>query len=203
MNAFYLHKPDGTRTEVSACGGCGLVAAAGNYDISERCCTCYHCGQPLSDDDKKARRQGHSECDQGARAQRGIERLEKATLVPEYDGPVYFEGGHGSLGDDYFATPDELAEYLDDYCEDDSSRPEFAFCCTSRPIALSVDDIIYSATEEAYEDASGDLSGVDELREAVRLFNEANKALLTWDMDPKFKAAIPARAMSYADRVDR
>ena len=127
-------------------------------------------------------------------AERDIKRMEKAAIVADYDGPVYFEGGHGTLGDDYFATPGELAEYLDDYCKDDSSRPEFAFCCTSRPIALSVDDIIYSATEEAYEDASSDLSGVDELREAVTRFNEANRTLLTWDMSPKFKAAIPARA---------
>ena len=189
MNAYYLHKPDGTPTEVSVCGVCGKLAGHGKFDISEKCCSCWECGKPLEKDAQHYDHY-HQECDRARRAQIDMQRLEKAELVDGYDGPVYFEGGHGSFGDGYFADVDEFVEWLDD--QDDQDRPEFVHCCESSPVAqLNLDSILESACEESFEDAEDHLNGREELQKAVDVFNEANKALLTWDWDMKRKVRVP------------
>lgn len=192
MNAYYLHKPDGTKTEVSACGICGQIAGKGNFDISQKCCTCYECGAILGPEEKSTRALYHRDCENKRHAVIEMKRLEKAELVTDYSGPVYCEGvPGGSFGDGYFSDIGELEDMLND-APDDTGRPEFAYCCTSSSAAhLSTDSILESATEEAFEDAIDSLSGVDELRAAVDAFNEANKDVLSWDWDMKRKVAVP------------
>lgn len=85
MNAFYLHKPDGTKTDISACGTCGSVARGeSNFDISERCCTCYDCGLPLSKEERRyATALYHRACEDERTSKHAAELLEKATEVVE------------------------------------------------------------------------------------------------------------------------
>src|SRR5450755_798494 len=147
MNAIFLHLPSGEPTKWSMCGVCGRVAGPGNHDISERCCTCYHCGKPLPPDERVPYAEGkgsslyHRECERQRRMKRDVAALEKAELLTDYSGPVYCEGRRGSFGDGYFADVQELAEDLD--CdEDQSSRPEFAFCCDElQPHFMDIGDI--------------------------------------------------------------
>ncbi len=190
MNAYYLHKPDGTPTGVSACGKCGLVAGKGNFDVSDKCCTCLECREPLGDDELRTRSMYHPACTRARHAKIELARIEKAKLVEDYDGPVYLEGvGSGSMGDGYFANLDELAEHLD---LEDGARPEFAFCCTSsRVINVNIDHILESLTEDSYEGAYDDLTGVDELAIAVNKFNDANESVISYETDYKRKVRIP------------
>ena len=104
MNAIYLHLPDGSPTKWSMCTECRIVAAPGNFDLSQKCCTCYDCGEPLPKDQRTPYAEGkgkalyHRECEQKRRAKRDMEILEKAELVTGYDGPVYFEDYMGRTG---------------------------------------------------------------------------------------------------------
>lgn len=197
MNAYYLHKPDGTQTDFSACGVCGKLArGVTNFDISERCCTCYDCGLPLNEHERQYANTKlyHVACDDKRRRLNEQKRMDNAALVADYDGPVFLDGvGHGSYGDGFFADVDELAEHLD-FGDSEGDRPQFAFCCTSRGLCFHLDNILESATEDMHEDARDDLEGVEALQTAVDAFIEANKSLLTWDVDYKRKVAIPEPA---------
>ena len=222
MNAIYLHKPDGTQTKWSQCGNCGSIASPGNFDISEKCCTCYDCGLPLGKDERTAyyerenfpkwkkvviqllglegrieRRERalyHRKCEQDRRRKCELAQLEAAELVENYDGPVYCDGVRGSYGDGYCANVEELAEYLDDE-EDQSSRPEFAFCCTEHSFpAVSAEKIIESYLDDMDEDAGDRLDGVEELEAACAAFSKANEDVKSWYEDRKHKVRVPAPA---------
>lgn len=193
MNAYKLFSPDGKEIG-SACGRCHQLACNGNFDLSEKCCACYECGLPL----EKPRQHGgalyHPACERAMRAKAELRGLERAELVEDYDGPVECEGyGHGSFGDGYFANIDELAEHLDDMeGEAGFERPEFAYCCESKKVInLDPDDIIYSATEDAFEEADEHLIGTDEFKAACHAFNLANEGVLSYYPDYKRKVAIP------------
>lgn len=226
MNAIYLHKPDGTATKWSQCGNCGSVVCPGNFDISERCCTCYDCGLPLGKDERTAyyereklpkwkwfivrvlglsgrierrdRSMYHRKCEQDRRSKRDAEKLESAELVAEYAGPVYFDGGHGSMGDGYFSDVYELAEWIDDqeFLAEGDNRPQFAFCCTEHPFPIiSSDRLIESYCDDMDEDAADRLDGIDELDAACAIFSEANSGVISWYEDRNRKVRIPpARA---------
>jgi hypothetical protein len=181
------------------CGECGTAAAPGNYDVSVKCCTCYDCGAPLGKDEKIPYADGkgnrslyHRECEQKRRDLHMAEQLEKAELVPDYDGPVYCEGvPGGSFGDGYFSDVSELAETLDNE-EDQSGRPEFAFCCTEHPFPfINLSGILESACDDMDEDAYERLDGVEELEAACAAFTEANKGVISWYEDRKHKVAVP------------
>jgi hypothetical protein len=195
MNAIYLHLPDGTATKWSMCSECKQVAAPGNYDLSVKCCTCYECGLPLAKNERTPWAEGtgkalyHLKCQEKRQREREADRLEKAQLLTDYDGPVYCDGWSGSFGDGYFADVEELAETLDDD-EDQSSRPAFAFCCTTRGFSIDMDSVLENATQEMYDDIADDLDGVCELQDAVEAFNKANESIKTWEPDYKRKVAI-------------
>lgn len=215
MNAVYLHLPNGKQTGWSMCTECGTVACPGNFYISEKCCTCYDCGLPLDKDERTpyhdrqpvpkwkrivARLVGlkvnrrelslyHRACEQKRRAEREAARLEKATLIENYDGPVYHEGISGSYGDDYCENAYELAEIIEDDSELD--RPEFAFCCSEVKLVVRPDRLIEDALEDMDEDAGDRLEGVEELEKAVATFNEANRSVVSWYVDYSRKVRIP------------
>ncbi len=222
MNAVYLHKPDGTATKWSQCGKCGSVACPGNFDISEKCCTCYDCGLPLGREEQTAyyerekfpkwkwlivrilglkgriarrdRSLYHRKCEQDRRVKREAEQLESAELVADYDGPVYFEGGHGSYGDGYFADVNELAEWLDDqeFLAEGEDRPKFAFCCAEIPFPrISADRLIESYCDDMDEDAAERLEGIEGLDAACVAFSEANRGVISWREDRKRKVRVP------------
>lgn len=215
MNAVYLHLPTGQATGWSMCSECKRVASPGNFDISQKCCTCYDCGKPLAKEERtpyhdperipawkkavarflglKIKRRDrslyHRACEQKRRAEREAARLEKAELVEGYDGPVYMEGIKGSYGSDYCANADELAEIIED--DEELDRPEFAFCCEEIRVHLDVDRFIESAREEMDDDAADRLDGVEELTKAIEAFNQANRLNVSWYVDYKRKVRIP------------
>jgi hypothetical protein len=195
MNAIFLHRPDGTATKWSMCSECGRVDAPGNFDLSQKCCTCYDCGQPLPKDErvpyysKGGNALYHRACELARRSKRDAEVLEKAELVVGYDGPVYLEGvGCGSYGDGFFSDVHELSEHLDFH---EGDQPLFAFCCTSRALHLDLEAILQDAMAELYEDCADAMSGLEELEAAVGAFNAANASVLTCYPDHKRKVAIP------------
>ena len=200
MNAIYLHLPDGTKTGWLMCQECGSVFSPGNPDVAQKCCTCYDCGAPLPKDQRipwvegKGKALYHTECQLKRRREIEAEQLKKAELVPDYDGPVYCEGvPGGSFGDGYFCDVNELAETLDDQ-EDQSGRPEFAFCCTEHAFpSINLQSILESACDDMDDDAYERLEGVEDLEKACAAFTEANK-VISWDWDRKHKVAVPVRA---------
>lgn len=197
MNAIYLHRPDGTQTGWSMCTECNTVACPGNYDLSQKCCICYDCGEPLPKDERipyaegKSKALYHRVCERKRRDKIEAEHLEKAELIEGYGGPVYYEGVTGSYGDGYFENVEELAEHFDSDSEQ-SNRPEFAFCCKEQSFrGADAQSIIESACEEMDEDADDRIEGREELEKACAAFNEANKELVSWYQDRKRKVAVP------------
>lgn len=85
----------------------------------------------------------------------------------------------------------ELADMMDDGDVDEEvTREEFAYCCTSRATFLDINNALENLTEEMFEDAMGHLNGLSALQDAVDAFNEVNKGLLTWDVDYSRKVRI-------------
>lgn len=119
--------------------------------------------------------------------------MEKAMLVEDYDGPVYCEGvPGGSYGDGYFSDVDELADAIADL---EDCTIECAYCCTSsRAAFIDLDNVLEHAMQDALEDAIDHLNGRDELQAAVDAFNEANKDLLSWDVDYSRKVSVAPAA---------
>jgi hypothetical protein len=188
MNAYYLHKPDGTASAISMCGACGRLST--DFGISEKCCTCHGCGQP-----REHPRTGDTficgPCERKRRADREAAAMEKAVLAPGYAGPVFYEGLTGSYGDGCFSDVEELAERLGD---GDSELPEFAFCCKALPYCrLNLEQIVESACEETEVDEAPDLVGIEELQAAVDAFNTANARQIVWVEDRSRKVAMPAK----------
>lgn len=195
MNAIFLHLPDGTATEWSMCSVCHMVASPGNLDLSEKCCACYDCGEPLPKDERTPYATGgssslyHRECERRRREAREADILEKAEIITDYTGPVYLDGVRGSaMGEGYFRDVEELAGSLD-FLE--GQRPAFAHCCVERGFSLDIESILEDATQEMYEDCYDDLNGLDELQQAIDTFNQANESIKTWECDNKRKVAIP------------
>lgn len=205
MNAVILNKPDGTPTGYLLCQECNTVFSPGDPDVAEKCCTCYDCWQPLPKDERVPYADGrgkslyHRECERKRRAKRDAKRLEEAGELVGYDGPVYFEGGHGSYGDSYFADVHELAEWLDDqeFLAQGDDRPVFAFCCEEHPFPeINLQGILESACDDMDDDAYERLDGIDELEAACEKFREANKGVTSWYVDNNCKVRIPPFAGS-------
>lgn len=187
MNAYYLMRPDGTRSGYTACGRCHVAALEANIDISELCCICRYCKKELPEGVSRQNRLYHDECEVIMREESNRKALDSAELVEGYDGPVYFEGGRGSFGNGYYADAQELAESLPV-----EKRPAFAFCCEQWPYqGIDLDNVLENLCEEMFEEARDHLNGVEELEGAVVKFNEANQALTSWMEDRKRKVAVP------------
>ena len=78
MNAYYLLKPDGTESDASQCSVCHSIAnGRGNFDIMQKCCTCYTCGLPLSPEEKKSNSLYHRTCEDASRQKR------TASIIPQ------------------------------------------------------------------------------------------------------------------------
>jgi hypothetical protein len=83
-----------------------------------------------------------------------FEKSEKLT-IEQYDGPVYWDGHSGNIGDGYFSDIDALL----DHCEQEGlDVPEYVWSCEPKEMKLSAEDIIERAVEEMYEDAYDSIS---------------------------------------------
>lgn len=190
MNPIELFHRDGKSTGIFYCEKCRIVHR--EKARAEACCQpvkCSVCGAANV-------RQYHTKCDactEADRSNRELERFEKAEKLTTWDGPVYSDG-HGS-NDGYFS---DLAEFEDwiadgtDAYDEPVIRPAYVWACTSIPFCvLDIDHIIENACQEAFEDWSGHTDGYDELEAAIKIFNEANKGLISWQVDYKRAVIIP------------
>ncbi len=103
-------------------------------------------------------------------------RFEKARKLKEdeYDGPVY-DGGR------YYANIEEFRDCFEGNSEEGDELPEYLWTCTVRPMVnIDLGDILERVGEDIEDFDIGSLSGVKELKVAIKAFNEANKDQESW-----------------------
>lgn len=159
-----------------ACPKCGLLFILGANDTEEdhkrkvheaaaHCVKDCACGKPLD---------WHynlrcKDCRAAAEVEKEKTRFTKAEklALEDYEGPVYWEGHMGGLGDGYFSSYDEVL----DYCEDEGlSVPEYVWACAPHPFTLNAEEIIEHALErqEMYEEAGEAIT--DDARERLQSY---------------------------------
>jgi len=189
MNPVELFNPSGKPAQVWYCGKCRCVSAS--LHMAEQCCDpkCDKCGKPVP--------QGHCRCtacwnESQDKAEKA--RFEKAKhLKPEeYTGWIYSDGLGWSEG--YFECIDDLI----DYCkEEDADIPEYVWATNEVHFAqASIDDLLSNIHDRAYEDFETEsLHGLPELKKAIETFNEANKYVVSYEVDY-------SRAIMIAKEID-
>jgi hypothetical protein len=106
------------------------------------------CGKPIEDSYRLRCRA----CRDQMEADRERALFEKSTklAIEQYDGPLYWEGHCGGMGDGYFGDVDDLL----DYCElEGVDVPEYVWACTRHDLRLDADCIVEHAVSDMYEDA--------------------------------------------------
>lgn len=182
MNPKQLQTTDGELLEAYRCGECGLIYSEREPYSSDRCCVCKRCGKSTH---KKGGTRAYvcDDCWGPYHRQLDAERLERATELPDYTGPVV-------CGDDYYESVDAL---LDD--KDDDELPEYVHTCTVHHYRADPDNILSNILEPGCPDHDCDcLTGVKELEAAIAAFNAANSgpdATTYWEIDTKHKVRVP------------
>ena len=148
MNAKQLQLEDGTKVEAFRCGECGLIYSEHTPYSAERCCVCQDCGASTHKEHGGARSHLCQKCWGPHYAKLDADRLERATEIPDYAGPVVIDG------DRYFQTMDDLLEHLE---EDGDERPEFVHTCHIHSYSLDAESILQDLLEN---------SGVEEIGRA-------------------------------------
>ncbi|MBS1903489.1 MAG: hypothetical protein JSS75_07295 [Bacteroidetes bacterium] len=170
MNGQPLTAPDGT-VAAFFCAKCRIVKRT--KEIADKCCTCQTCGIESN----------KLECDScvtkrlAATEQKHFDSAKKISTEQYTGGIIYC--------DDFYASVDDLFDQLENDDVEKSEWPEWVYGCTERPVLrLNVDDIIDNGTQEAYEDFdTSDLRGVDDFRNAVKAFVDANASVIMWEPD--------------------
>ena len=161
MNAKELFLKDGKTANVYYCSECKIVKK--NKEDADDCCKrndCKYCGKLVEEEYWLA----HREC---------IEKdeMEKSEKLDTWDGWVYY-------GDKYYDSVDKLKEELED---DGETIPEYVYICKVIPFPMiKMDHLIESIEESSYEEITDQLTGLDELSEAINGFNEDNKDLVSY-----------------------
>jgi predicted RNA-binding Zn-ribbon protein involved in translation (DUF1610 family) len=159
-----------------ACPKCGLLFILGARDTEKdrkrkmqdaaaHCVQNCVCGKPLD---------YHyylrcKECRAAVEIEKEKARYDKAVklVMEDYEGPVYWEGHEGGLGDGYFSGIDEVL----DYCEDEGvSVPEYVWACTPHPFTLDAENILEHELErqEMYENAGEGIT--DDARKRLQAY---------------------------------
>jgi hypothetical protein len=187
MNAVELFHADGKSAAIYYCAICRNVAKT--KDDADKCCQPYHC-----DTCGKVTERYHmrcSECQWEAIRKRDAERLEKATKLDGWEGPVFHP--EISYNNGYFRNLEELLDWAE--CGEEATifqNIKFVFLCNSFPFHADMDSMMNDACENMYEDFDADdLNGTIELMEAVEQFNEANKQFERWEPDYTRAIAVP------------
>lgn len=122
--------------------------------------------------------------------EREEERMKAARVEPLWDGPVYFPqlSGHNN---GFFENIEELLDYVDD---EDPEHPflDWAWGCNvSSWVDVDFDDICGLLEGRAPEDFDlDDLSGINELKAALKAFNKANAHNELYEEDQSFIVPI-------------
>jgi len=206
MFTTQLLHPGGKKVEAFACGVCQRTWF--ERDAADRCCKCQRCGKSIDPGDKSHFTSYHDNCWAEHSAAVDSERLAKAELVSDYDGWIYTPRGWGREG--FFTDMGELVEYLLDehvVIHDDGEEspeddwPEFVHCCHQIKFpGIDIDGALECVAEQLYEDALGSFVGTEELFEAGKKFDEANKHVIAYEPDLKRKVAVPEFSDVKGDR---
>ncbi len=165
MDAKKLFLENGEAVEPHLCGRCNQLHNSGRF--AEECCTCMYCGKYC------AFGAAHDECRDRAWNKTTQERLQKASLVADFDGPFLFGGR-------FYAN---AAELLTSVATDD--LPEFGFCTRYEPPTLDLEEIIDDLRDNHMHD-DWEPNDAPELAEAIEAWNEANKDNGTyWEDDTR------------------
>ena len=147
-------------------------------EAAEKCCRNYKCS--VCGCDTGARH--YTACQpcmrkDGERRER--ERFDKAEKLTTWAGAVYEHG-------EYYPDLDTFLSCVDE-------RPDYVWACIERPLVhADEDDITSRIFDEAYEGFEpDDLKGLDELRAAIKVFNEANAGLKLYHVDYTKAVLIP------------
>lgn len=169
MNVKELTLKGGDQTVLYCCGSCGHLFSPRIYACSDadahaaarraadECCAPKYCacGKPI-----EAPWTACATC-------RERHRLERAAIVTGYTGPVQSDQVYGSeWGDGYSSSINALLEYCD------GDQPAYCWPCTPIPLRLDVDQILESACDDQHEDAYDQIIGMDDLAQAIDVFNE-------------------------------
>ncbi len=186
MQAIQLRYPDGSPAAAFFCGNCGMLYCGLNSDAADWCCTCSVCHKSLGESNPNQRGiYSHPDCERRKRTAITAQRLERATEVENYSGPVYCES---SNKDGYFATLNEFVETF----MDASSMPEFVHTCKTVPFQLDIDNILENEADHHHDDIYDNLDGVNDLEKAIEIFNQRNLTTVSWEVDYKHKVRVPS-----------
>lgn len=190
MNAHQLRLNEGPLLNLWRCGKCFSVD--NSPERAGKCCDwrCSACGCNVSN--------FYTRCDACSRElsrKKDQEVLDKATILPDYDGWVYCISRQGPQ-DGYFPSLEEFIEYVEGSCECDiekeecSCLPEYVHTCVVEVKELDVSGDLQSLCEDGYEDMYEGLY-TDELYKAVDKFNEDNKERMElYNVDTKHKIYV-------------
>lgn len=175
MNATELFHADGKPSGVFYCSKCRRTAPSEH--LATRCCepTICACGIVCEDLWHVTCRQ----CQVKKEVEREAQRFEKAEKVTQWDGFVYCEG----CGNEGYC--ENVSVMIEDLENNDLEVPAYVWTCLPRRFAvIDVADIVERICEDGYDDFdSGDLSGLEELKAAIEVFNNANTRLVCYEPD--------------------
>lgn len=181
MNPKQLHLPTGEPANAWQCSNCKVIYGEREPYSSERCCICHDCKCVMPKDRKAS---FCNKCWGPHYAGVDADRLAKAELVENYDGPV-------CDGNRYWRT---LDDYLDEM-EEGEEKP-FLHTCIVHHYQLDAESILQNMLENAnvdeYEYGEVELHGQKELVDAIEAFNAANRgpdATTYWDVDYRHKVS--------------
>lgn len=171
-------KVDGEFKQIQhhVCGECGYINNSRQFAYD--CCrqfVCELCGKDAY--------QHYSHCSSC------IDKInmDKREEIQSHDGPVYCE-----RSDRWFESYEEAAEHFQDLQDDEESYiPEFLIPAEKVQIPnMDAGDIIENFCADLFEDAEDHLNGAEELRDAIKKFNDANKSIFQWKQIPKKKIRL-------------
>lgn len=175
MNATELFHSNGTSTGIFYCDTCRNVARS--QHLAEQCCLPNICACGNVVEQKYYTK--CAACQRRDSLNKEASKFLAAVKLMEWDGWVYRDG-YGNEG--FAQTIGELLEQ----CEDEGEQPpSYVWTCKPNRFAQAdMDNIIEDVCEGAYEDFdSGDLVGVDKLRQAVEAFNLNNLHICSYEPD--------------------
>ena len=156
-----------------ACPTCGTLfipnaknpAEERKREAAEHCMKTCECGKPIT----VSYRLLCTECSDRKAAEKEKTRFAKATklLYEQYEGPVYWEGHEGGLGDGYFCGVDEILDYC---ATEDVKIPEYVWACSAHEFRLDGERFIENELErqEMYDEAGEGIS--DDSRKQLQDF---------------------------------
>lgn len=180
MNATELFLKDGKSAGIFYCEKCRCVA--GSQVLAEQCCKNYLCSKCGKDVGSRSWLVCDA-CRASEETANEREHFEKAEKLTAWDGWVYCNEGTGHEG-----FSESLSAFYDHWADDHDeggSLPKYVWACKSHKfVTADFDDIMEHIEENGYEDFdSRTLSGLAELKAALKTFEDANAGVLSYSPD--------------------